>query len=174
VKIDLGHIEAEPLRIDERFELPPDRLDPSVVVSPVEVRARIEISAASPGYRLRGRFSMSGSLRCARCLKSVGWSEEEDIAVRLVPEDAAPDEEELELTTGDLEVRFYAGSELDLMDVAVEQTLLTMPMRVLCRESCAGVCPVCGADLNEEGACSCQREIDPRWAALADISGKPS
>ena len=71
VKIDLGHIEAEPLRIDERFELPPDRLDPSVVLSPVEVRARIEISAASPGYRLRGRFSMSGSLRCVRCLKSV-------------------------------------------------------------------------------------------------------
>ncbi len=174
MKIDLGHLEAEPLQIDERFELPPDRLDPSVVAGPVEVYARMEISEASPGHWLKGRLAMSGTLRCARCLKPVAWSAEEDVAVRLMPREAAPRDEELELTADDLDVRFVGDNELDLMDVAVEQTLLAMPMRVLCRESCAGVCPTCGADLNEEGACSCQREIDPRWAALADISGKPS
>jgi len=174
VKIDLGHIEAEPLRIDERFELPPGRLDPAVVTGPVEVYASIEIFGGSPGYRLVGRVSMSGTLRCARCLKPVDWSAEEDIAVRLMPKEAAPDAEEMELTASDLDVRFFAGDELDLMDVAVEQTMLAMPMRVLCRSSCAGVCPTCGADLNEEGACSCRREIDPRWSALADISGEPS
>lgn len=174
MKIDLGRIEAEPLRINERFELPPDRLDPAVVAGPVEVYARIEISETPPGHRLTGRLSMSGSLRCARCLAPVDWSAEEDVDVHLVPREAAPDEEELELTADDLEVRFVGDNELSLMDVMVEQTLLAMPMRILCRESCAGVCPICGADLNQEGACSCQREIDPRWAALADISGKPS
>lgn len=174
MKIDLAHIEAEPLRIDERFELPPERLDPAVVAGPVEVRVHMEIRSASPGQRMVGRLSMKGVLRCARCLGVVPWSAEEEVAVRLLPRQAAPQEEELELRIEDLEVRFVEDEELSLVDVAVEQTLLAMPMRVLCRESCAGVCPTCGANLNEEGACSCQREIDPRWAALADISGKPS
>ncbi|HHQ47359.1 MAG TPA: DUF177 domain-containing protein [Acidobacteria bacterium] len=117
---------------------------------------------------------MAGTLRCARCLQPVAWSAAEDVEIRLLPEDAAPRDEELELGADDLDVRFVSGDTLDLVELAAEQVLLAMPMRVLCRPKCAGVCPTCGADLNIEGACSCPREIDPRWAALADISGKPS
>jgi len=48
--------------------------------------------------------------------------------------------------------------------------LLAMPAHPLCGESCAGICPVCGANLNEE-QCSCSDEkIDPRWAALAEFN----
>jgi len=53
-----------------------------------------------------------------------------------------------------------------------EQILLALPSRRLCREECKGLCPTCGADLNA-GRCDCeQREVDPRWSALAELKDK--
>jgi uncharacterized protein len=47
-----------------------------------------------------------------------------------------------------------------------------LPMSVLCRDDCAGLCPRCGADLNE-GSCDCtDDEMDPRWAALEALRMK--
>jgi uncharacterized protein len=44
-----------------------------------------------------------------------------------------------------------------------------MPLRVLCREDCAGLCAICGADKNSE-TCSCVAEtVDERWSALRDL-----
>jgi uncharacterized protein len=44
-----------------------------------------------------------------------------------------------------------------------------MPLRVLCREDCAGLCPTCGTDLNHD-TCSCVTEtVDERWSALRDL-----
>ena len=60
---------------------------------------------------------------------------------------------------------------LDLSDMAAEQVLLALPMRVVCAEECAGLCPQCGGNRNLEGACRCEPETDPRWAALRDIVG---
>ena len=49
--------------------------------------------------------------------------------------------------------------------------LLALPMRIVCDQDCAGLCPRCGANRNREGACQCQPEIDPRLAVLADLGG---
>jgi uncharacterized protein len=58
---------------------------------------------------------------------------------------------------------------LDLDEAVRQAWLLTRPMRVLCRENCAGLCPECGADLNR-GLCRCaQQAFDPRWQALAAL-----
>ena len=44
------------------------------------------------------------------------------------------------------------------------------PRNVLCREDCAGLCPACGANLNEAGPDHHhERAPDPRWAALSEI-----
>jgi uncharacterized protein len=45
---------------------------------------------------------------------------------------------------------------IDLTDAVREEVALTAPMWLLCREDCAGLCPTCGADLNE-GPCACAR-----------------
>jgi len=58
------------------------------------------------------------------------------------------------------------GDELDLEPLARDAVLLELPQVPLCREGCLGLCPECGADLNE-GGCGCQAEVgDARWAAL--------
>jgi uncharacterized protein len=53
-----------------------------------------------------------------------------------------------------------------------EQVLLAVPLRAICREDCKGLCPQCGANLNEK-RCSCAEPVeDPRWSGLKDLRGK--
>ncbi len=57
------------------------------------------------------------------------------------------------------------GDSVDLDDVVATAFVLNMDPKFLCREDCKGLCPVCGADLND-GPCACRPEVDPRFAAL--------
>jgi uncharacterized protein len=58
------------------------------------------------------------------------------------------------------------------LDEAVRQWwTASIPMQVLCRPDCKGLCIRCGKDLNE-GPCGCGPEQDERWAALAELSSK--
>src|SRR5215213_1252628 len=77
--------------------------------------------------------------------------------------------EEVELQAEDLILSAYEGDAVDLDELVREQILLALPSRHLCREDCKGLCQRCGANLNN-GPCSCEQgEVDPRWAALADL-----
>ena len=58
---------------------------------------------------------------------------------------------------------------LDLTEVVRQNLLLSLPMSALCRTDCRGLCPDCGANLNE-GPCGCQHEeVDPRLAVLQGL-----
>jgi len=59
---------------------------------------------------------------------------------------------------------------LDLTEAIRQQALLVMPMKPLCRQDCAGLCPNCGHNLNQ-GACGCPPQgTDPRWAELSKLA----
>ena len=61
---------------------------------------------------------------------------------------------------------------LQLEDVLREQVLLAVPLKVVCRDDCKGLCPSCGVNRNAE-SCSCAPPLgDPRWSALKDIREK--
>jgi uncharacterized protein len=63
---------------------------------------------------------------------------------------------------------------LDLTEAIRQYRLLAAPMQPLCRPDCAGLCPVCGQNLNES-SCACPRdEYDPQWSVLAKLArGEP-
>ena len=64
-----------------------------------------------------------------------------------------------------------SGDQLDLEPLARDAVLLELPQAPLCREGCPGLCPTCGADLNE-GPCGCPpQDRDPRWAGLDQLRG---
>lgn len=120
----------------------------------------------SAGYmRLTLRASVGYRGVCARCLEPV-----EDIFPVEMERTAAAEDT---LTKAQLEenVDEYAvirNGFLDLDDLIGEEIFLTFPMRVLCSPDCPGLCPRCGKPLRL-GDCGCQkREIDPRWAILAE------
>ena len=56
----------------------------------------------------------------------------------------------------------------DIEPLVNEDILLSLPMKILCREDCVGICRRCGKDLND-GPCDCGRDYDPRWDALQQL-----
>jgi uncharacterized protein len=58
---------------------------------------------------------------------------------------------------------------LDLTEAVRQYALLAVPMKPLCKEDCAGLCPFCGHNLNQ-GPCGCpSQSADPRWAELSKL-----
>jgi uncharacterized protein len=112
-------------------------------VEPLIVRAVAELMGGQ--IRITGSLHTRIEMVCARCLE----------AVRLKDDDT--------------EIGFFDGDGLFLIDILTEQMLLTVPMKVICRSDCRGLCPQCGANMNSE-ECRCEaRSVDPRLAPLARL-----
>jgi uncharacterized protein len=60
------------------------------------------------------------------------------------------------------------GDTVDLVELLHEELQLALPVKPLCTEACRGICPGCGAELNEE-ECTCTPEVDPRWEILKGL-----
>ena len=171
MRINLSNLEEEPLRFSEELSVDPERLDSESVTASVAVKLEGEVRPQGDRFTVSGRCRAEGPLACSRCLEPVPWMVEESFTVDYRLSASTPRDAELGLDEDDLNVVFIEGDELDLLELAAEQVLLALPMRHICDESCAGLCPQCGANRNREGACSCEPEIDPRWHALADLAG---
>ena len=120
--------------------------------------------------RLRGQIRTEVELACDRCLAPRAAPLEVEFDTSFIPQAAAAVQtENVELLPEHLILAVYEGDSVDLDELVREQIVLALPTRNLCREDCKGLCPRCGADLNAE-QCSCDTtEVDPRWAALADL-----
>jgi uncharacterized protein len=121
------------------------------------------------------------SVPCGRCLAPVPVDLPVDFEMTLVPADeygVEPEAMERDRDQGAVSGSFeaqeaeedvYTGKVIDLDPLVREQLLLALPGYPVCRESCKGLCPVCGANLNERD-CGCERKPpDPRWAKLKDL-----
>ena len=109
------------------------------------------------------------SSECARCLKPVNLEISEKLMYLYQSRGAESlDENEFDdYMPVELE---YFSRVLDVMPQIQESIYTLLPTKILCREDCAGLCPNCGADLNE-GPCSCVNEdIDPRLEALKNFA----
>jgi uncharacterized protein len=80
-----------------------------------------------------------------------------DFRLFLAPPPASTGPSEVELLHEDLLTDFMTGEEVNLEEVVREQVYFSLPMKVLCNEQCAGLCPRCGANLNR-GKCGCLSE----------------
>ncbi len=129
-------------------------------VEPAVVPVRLDISKTTgDGYALRLRFGATLSGPCMRCLESASPTFGVDAR-----EVSQPGETE-ELTSP-----YVHRGILDLHQWARDALALALPAKVLCDAECAGLCPVCGANLNTAGPEHVhEREPDPRWAKLSEI-----
>jgi uncharacterized protein len=164
--LDLTRADTEPLAFSEHPVLSP-RSGGEDVVSVEDVEFGGRVDRAGRGYMLEGGIRGHATLRCGRCLMEFGFRFAEPVQLRLLPAAAAPQDDETRLVRDDLEVRFYDEPRVNLMDLAAEQFALALPMKPLCAETCRGICPHCGTNLNE-GACGCSPDRDDRLAPLLD------
>jgi len=122
--------------------------------------------------RVVGDFSTEIEARCARCVEPVPTKVGGDFDLLYRPLGVDAGRDERSISEAETEIGYYSGEGIDLEDVLREQILLALPAKIVCRESCRGLCPRCGKNLNVE-SCACEEEPpDPRWAALADLKNK--
>jgi uncharacterized protein len=135
-------------------------------VEPEPVPVRLEVSRLSgPGFALRMRFSAIVCGPCMRCLKDARQTI--DVEAREVDTGAAAHAASDE---GELASPYVQDEVLDVAAWARDALVLSLPAKILCREQCQGLCPVCAADLSEVGADHHHdEEPDPRWAKLREL-----
>jgi len=122
--------------------------------------------------RLSGELSTRVEVACARCLEPVQQDVKRDFDLLYRPLGADAGREETPVAGTEAEISYYEGEGLLLEDVLREQVLLAVPVKVICRQDCKGLCPQCGANLNF-AKCSCSEPLeDPRWSALKDLRRK--
>jgi uncharacterized protein len=127
---------------------------------PARVPVELDVSRMlGGGYALRLRFTAALTGPCMRCLNAAGPSVE--VEAREVDRPGEGEE---------LESPYVRYETLDLAAWARDAFALAAPVKVLCREDCAGLCPVCAADLNETGT-EHRHETAPdsRWAKLREL-----
>jgi uncharacterized protein len=107
---------------------------------------------------VQGQSTTRVKLPCSRCLSPQEVPVEANYEltfVRQLPSVTEGDaDEEVELSAEDLGLVEFQGEEIDLREAIQEQVILALPLRALCDEACRGLCPHCGANLNETG-CQC-------------------
>ena len=150
---DEQEIAFEPLRFGgERYLPVPDR-----------VVAALTMTRAATGtvFELRFRGRLHGP--CQRCLADAVV--EREIAVREYQATSPGSSEELRSP-------YIRDEQLDLSAWARDSLALALPDQILCRPDCAGLCPVCGDDLNRNPHEHADERVDPRWAALGELRDK--
>ena len=118
------------------------------------IQGEAELIRTKRGILVRGTFAGTGRLMCSRCLTSFQYPLSFNIEDEFLPSVdvnsgiALPLDDDLNTFTID------DHHILDLSEALHQYSLLAMPMKPLCQPDCAGLCPQCGANLNQ-GACHC-------------------
>jgi len=116
---------------------------------------------------VKAELVTSIELECARCLKPV-----EVILKGAFENQYRPLPKTIKETLDDIGIGYYSEEYIDLSDDFRESLLLELPIKVLCSESCEGLCPRCGKNLNK-GECDCHPEseevLSSKFAELAKM-----
>jgi len=172
MQIRLDQILDEPFDWSEPQEISPEVLEHPDLVGLGELEWGGRVSAVSGGHLFRAHLEYEQTLSCPRCLAPSAQPVSCEVELLLVRGERPPAEAERELEDSELSVLFLDGDVIDTQPLLLEQLELNIPMRALCREECAGLCPGCGANRNLE-SCDCETgSDDPRWSALAGLKDR--
>lgn len=141
------------------FELTPAELEISPQEMAIDGTVQLTGSISNAGDVLLLQAVMEAKVQrtCGRCLKEFTGVTKAEVVEKFYPASAENIENDAFV---------YDSDVIDITEPLREGLLLAEPMQALCKPDCRGLCPVCGADLND-GDCGCDRlTVDPRLAAL--------
>ena len=135
------------------------------------VRGNVELMRTQQGILVQAELEIDAEVPCARCLRPsastlrVSFEEEYRPTIDILTGHRVWPEPE-EFISDDLMIDEHHVLNLD--EAARQEFQVAIPLKPLCREECAGLCPRCGQDLNES-ECRCAPEPDARWRDLGDL-----
>jgi uncharacterized protein len=133
-----------------------------------DVTSQVTLEKSARQILLRAGLRSSASFQCDRCLED--FTKEISPSLQIVyvwdgEERSAEREEDIRILRADTNI-------IDISDAVRDTLLVAIPLKLLCKEDCAGLCPRCGKNLNHTagGSCDCAPdEIDSRWNKLAGL-----
>ena len=121
------------------------------------IHVHLKVSMHKGDIFFDGHLVLTFVLNCSRCVKEMHYSIDEFFSPVYI-HGREPRMVEGQVDRQELDVTYFQGDEIDLEEVLREQILLSLPIQPLCKESCKGLCPQCGADLNIKN-CDCKKEV---------------
>lgn len=138
-------------------------------VQVANLRGQITFTRLRENLLLQGWLEGAATLECGRCLEPYVQPVHMEVEVEFQPSVAILTGEPLPPPEDDSVYMIDGHHDADLEEMVREQVLLNLPMRPLCKPDCAGLCPICGQNLNE-GPCEGHGEqVDERLAVLAAL-----
>jgi uncharacterized protein len=156
-----GKLSIEFEEAPETFPVLTEMVDTGVCEFLAPLKTALRAQQIGDMVEIEGSISTAVRLSCERCLQSFETPVESSFALTYKQTDPDTDkgssnQEELELTAEDMGLIYYQGEEINLQNEIQEQVVLAFPLRTLCKPDCKGLCPQCGADLNNE-ECDCDQ-----------------
>jgi uncharacterized protein len=125
----------------------------------------LSMTSVSEGVYINGNVRGTLSGECGRCLNEISDPFDVPIAELYAYADSTTEE-----TTDEDEVGRMQGDLLNLEPAVRDAVVLTLPPNPVCRPDCPGLCPECGVHLDDLPAEHSHDDVDPRWAALRNLS----
>jgi uncharacterized protein len=158
MRIDVDQLLREPIGTQSsvEFDLGFQHLSDDLDVA--GVKGRLKLLRTNEGIWAQGAADVKVDLQCGRCLAPVQQTLRIELDERFVLPPGVPENDEVWVLDAD--------HHLNLQPVLRDLVTISVPMHVVCRPDCKGLCQECGKNLNE-GPCDCQvDDVDPRLAAL--------
>ena len=133
------------------------------------VQGEVKLLRTHRGIFVRGVLRTEVELTCSRCLSPFSYPVALNINEEYIP--TVDVVSGVPLSSPEEPGSFIIDEHrvIDLTEAIRQHSLLVIPMKPLCREDCAGLCPNCGHNLNQ-GPCVCpQQGADPRWSELSKL-----
>jgi len=128
----------------------------------------LRLESVSEGVLVSGTVTGPVEGECGRCLRPIGFSLDVPVQELFAYAHSTTDE-----TTDEDEVGRLQDDLIDLEPTLRDAVVLALPTNPLCREDCPGLCPECGVPRDELPADHSHEQVDPRWAALSQMTTEP-
>lgn len=134
-----------------------------------DIRIRCVIEKLGSEVWVTGVVDTKIRLTCSRCVEEFGFPIQADFKSLFTPAEEHKPGEVVEEADDLVEILPFDGQQIDITDVIRDQVVLAIPIQPLCQADCAGLCPRCGINRNQQ-TCQCGgEEIDPRFEILRKL-----
>ena len=152
----IRELELKPNRFEVAFAPGDvDLMDPELQqVGALTAQGIAEFLETVDEIHVNGIFHVRVDKPCDRCVEPASMEIDRKFDLYYRPADQLEGGVEVGLKITDSDIGFYEGEGVSLIDILREQVLLALPVQMVCRADCRGLCPICGINLNEQ-PCSC-------------------
>ena len=138
-----------------------------------DITIQLDIAKAEENIFINCVIAVPIGLHCIRCLADFKFPLEATFHYTLYPDRDRYSSPDQEINREDLDVLYYQGDIIEISPVVREQLLLGIPSHPLCHTSCKGICPQCGANLNNTSCqCDTKKGSASKFEALKDFTVK--